>query len=42
VSSNPEKQRARAAEAIGLALIALLILAITLVRYWRVIHWSLR
>jgi hypothetical protein len=33
-------RRARAAEAIGLAIIALLILAITLVRYGRVLHWS--
>lgn len=40
IDSN--KQRARAAETLGLALIALVILAITLVRYWRVIHWNWR
>ena len=31
-----------ASEAIGLLLIAFLLLALTLVRYWRYIHWSLR
>ncbi len=34
--------RARVAETIGMALIALMILVITLVRYWRVIHWNWR
>ena len=29
-------------EATGLALIALLVLVLTLVRYWHQIHWSLR
>jgi len=31
-----------ATETTGLLLIAFLILAITLVRYWHTIHWSLR
>jgi hypothetical protein len=31
-----------ASEATGLLLIALLLLALTLVRYWHHIHWSLR
>ncbi|MBZ5682295.1 MAG: hypothetical protein LAO24_19550 [Acidobacteriia bacterium] len=31
-----------AAETTGLLLIAFLLLALTLVRYWHTIHWSLR
>ena len=31
-----------AAETTGLILIALLLLIVTLIRYWRVIHWSVR
>jgi hypothetical protein len=31
-----------ATETSGLLLIALLLLAITLVRYWHAIHWSVR
>jgi len=31
-----------ASEATGLLLIALLLIALTLVRYWHHIHWSLR
>lgn len=31
-----------ASEAAGLLLIALLLLVLTLVRYWHHIHWSLR
>ena len=31
-----------ASEATGLLLIALLLLVLTLVRYWHDIHWSLR
>lgn len=31
-----------ASEATGLLLIALVLLVLTLVRYWHVIHWSLR
>jgi len=32
----------QAPRTIGLILIALLIVAITVVRFWRVIHWSAR
>jgi hypothetical protein len=39
---NEHKHQARVAETIGLALIALAILALTLVRYGRSFHWSLR
>jgi hypothetical protein len=41
----PAKSRRHAvyaSEAIGLLLIAVLLLVLTLVRYWRHIHWSLR
>jgi hypothetical protein len=31
-----------ASEATGLLVIALVLLALTLVRYWQYIHWSLR
>lgn len=31
-----------ASEAIGLLVIALVLLALTIVRYWHDIHWSLR
>jgi hypothetical protein len=31
-----------ATEASGLLLIALLLLVLTVIRYWHVIHWSLR
>jgi hypothetical protein len=31
-----------ATETSGLLLIALLLLALTLIRYWHTIHWSLR
>jgi hypothetical protein len=31
-----------ASETSGLLLIALLLLALTLIRYWHTIHWSLR
>ena len=31
-----------ATETSGLLLIALLLLALTLIRYWQTIHWSLR
>jgi hypothetical protein len=36
------QHQARVAETIGLVLIALLILALTLARYGRAVHWSLR
>jgi hypothetical protein len=42
--SSPRKHRHSiyATETTGLLLIAFLILAITLVRYWHTMHWSLR
>lgn len=41
-SDSDNKHRARVAETIGLALIALAILIITLVRYGGAARWSLR
>lgn len=41
-SESDNKHRARVAESIGLALIALLILIITLARYGGAARWSLR
>jgi hypothetical protein len=43
-SASRKRQRhpIYATETAGLMLIAFLILAITLVRYWHTIHWSLR
>jgi hypothetical protein len=46
--SQPDSPPARhrhavyASEATGLLIIALLLLVLTLVRYWHEIHWSLR
>ncbi|MGA9977073.1 MAG: hypothetical protein WBQ08_00355 [Candidatus Sulfotelmatobacter sp.] len=31
-----------ATETVGLLLIAVLLLALTIIRYWHTIHWSLR
>ena len=42
---SPHKRRGHAiyaTEASGLLLIALLLLVLTVIRYWHVIHWSLR
>ncbi len=42
---DPHKQRRHAiyaSETTGLLLIAVTLLILTLVRYWREIHWSLR
>jgi len=39
---KPQRHSIYATETTGLLLIAFLILAITLVRYWHTIHWSLR
>jgi hypothetical protein len=44
---NPDAPRQRrhavyASETTGLLLIALMLLVLTLVRYWHIIHWSLR
>jgi hypothetical protein len=44
-TDSPPKHRRHAvyaSEATGLLLIAGLLLVLTLIRYWRVIHWSLR
>jgi hypothetical protein len=40
--SRQGKRHAVVAETTGLLLIAFLILALTVVRYWHTIHWSLR
>jgi hypothetical protein len=50
LTTKPEREAAHrhhrlalyASESTGLILIALMLLALTLVRYWREIHWSLR
>jgi hypothetical protein len=50
LTTKPEREATRmhhrlalyASESTGLILIALMLLALTLVRYWREIHWSLR
>jgi hypothetical protein len=41
-SSPPRHRHIWATETVGLLLIALVILVITIVRYWHDIHWSLR
>ena len=41
-SRKPQRRSIYATETTGLLLIAFLILAITLVRYWHTLHWSLR
>ena len=41
-AQGPRFVSARHTETLGLVLIALLILAITLARFGRVLHWSLR
>jgi hypothetical protein len=41
-SHKAHRRAVYASEATGLLLIALLLLVLTLVRYWRVIHWSWR
>ena len=39
---KPHRHAVYASETTGLLMIALVILILTLVRYWREIHWSLR
>jgi hypothetical protein len=39
---SPAKQRGRKAEAIGILIVALIVLIITLARYWHNIAWSAR
>ncbi len=41
-SRKPHRRTVYASETIGLLLIALVLLVFTLIRYWRVIHWSWR
>jgi len=40
--SKPPRRGIYAKETAGLLLIALMILVVTLLRYWHEIHWSLR
>ena len=40
--SQKQRHAAYATETTGLLLIALLILALTVARYWHAIHWSMR
>ena len=40
--SKPDRHAVYASEATGLLLIAFLLLVLTLIRYWHVIHWSWR
>jgi hypothetical protein len=39
-SPTPHRRAVYAAEAMGLLRTALVLLVLTLIRYWRVIHWS--
>jgi hypothetical protein len=41
-SHKHQRHAIYATEASGLLLIAFLVLIVTLVRYWHVIHWSVR
>jgi hypothetical protein len=41
-SRKHQRHAAYATETSGLLLIALLILALTVARYWHAIHWSMR
>ncbi|HUO27364.1 MAG TPA: hypothetical protein VMU61_16970 [Candidatus Aquilonibacter sp.] len=41
-SGKHHRHAAYAAETTGLLVIAFLLLALTIVRYWHAIHWSLR
>lgn len=40
--SHPHRHGIYATETVGLLLIAVLLLALTLIRYWHYIRWSLR
>jgi hypothetical protein len=39
---KPRRREVYASETTGLVVIAVLLLVLTLIRYWRHIHWSLR
>jgi hypothetical protein len=41
-ATRHQRHAVYASEAVGLLVIALVLLALTLVRYWHEIHWSLR
>jgi hypothetical protein len=41
-AARHQRHAVYASEAIGLLVIALVLLTLTLVRYWHDIHWSLR
>ena len=41
-SGHGQRQHVYALESTGVLIIALTLLTITLVRYWNVMHWSLR
>ncbi len=41
-SSRHQRHAIYATETTGLLLIAFLLLALTLIRYWHIIHWSVR
>jgi hypothetical protein len=41
-SSKSHRRAVYASEAMGLLLIALVLLVLTVIRYWGVIHWSWR
>lgn len=41
-ASRHQRHAVYASEATGLLVIALVLLALTLIRYWHDIHWSLR
>ena len=42
VAHKHDRRAVLASESTGLLLIAFLLLALTLIRYWHLIHWSLR
>lgn len=41
-TTHNQRHAVYASEALGLLVIALVLLALTVVRYWHYIHWSLR
>jgi hypothetical protein len=41
-SHKPPRHAIYATETSGLLVIAFLLLALTLIRYWHIIHWSVR
>ncbi|MFZ0807299.1 MAG: hypothetical protein WAN03_13980 [Candidatus Sulfotelmatobacter sp.] len=41
-SEEPRRRNVYASETVGLVVIALILLILTLVRYWHNVHWSWR